>query len=174
MVTAKESIESGDATRRKVFIVVGLLTALLVALAVYWAMRPRTPNNSTAELRLQNAVRAGAPDFAALRPKIVVDFVPDEDAFESTRPLGDIVMELHPKVRNFTGRTLTGLELQASVVDLEGKPVQTHTYIFPHPPQTAFELEPNKVLSPSLVMEGFKKEDIRANIKLDVTGFTVK
>ena len=119
-------------------------------------------------------MRAGAPEFAQLRPNIVVDFVPDEDAYESTRPLGDIVMELHPKIRNFTGRTLTGLELQASVVDLEGKPVQTHTYIFPHPPQTTFELEPNKVLTPALVMEGFKKEDVRANIKINVTGFTVK
>src|SRR5437763_10623132 len=158
MATAKESIEAGDATRRKVFIVVGLATALLVALMVYWALRPRTPNNSSAELRLPNAVRAGAPEFAQLRPNIVVDFVPDEDAYESTRPLGDIVMELHPKIRNFTGRTLTGLELQASVIDLEGKPVQTHTYIFPHPPQTTFELEPNKVLTPALVMEGFKKE----------------
>ena len=174
MATAKESIETGDATRRKVFIVVGLLTALLVALAVYWAMRPRTPNNSSAELRLANAVRAGAPEFAELRAKIVVDFVPDEDAFESTRPLGDIVMELHPKVRNFTGRTLTGLELQAAVVDLAGKPVQTHTYIYPHPPQTTFELAPNKILTPSLVMEGFKKDDVRANIKIDVTGFTIR
>ena len=174
MATAKEDIESGDATRRKVFIVVGLLTALLVAGMVYWAMRPRTPNNSSAELHLPNAIRAGAPEFNDLRSKIVVDFVPDEDAFESTRPLGDIVMELHPKVRNFTGRTLTGLELQATVVDLDGKPVQTHTYIFPHPPQTTFELEPNKVLTPSLVMEGFKKEDVRANIKIDVTAFTVR
>jgi hypothetical protein len=174
MATAKESVEAADATRRKVFIVVGLATALLVALMVYWAVRPRTPNNSSAELRLPNALRAGSPEFAELHPKIVVDFVPDEDAFESTRPLGDIVMELHPKVRNFTGRTLTGLELQATVVDLEKKPVQTHTYVFPHPPETSFALEPNKVLTPSLVMEGFKKEDVRANIKIDVTGFTVR
>ena len=172
MVSAKEDIEAGDATRRKVFIVVGLLTALIVAGMVYWAMRPHTPNNSSAELRLANALRAGAPEFNDLRSKIVVDFVPDEDAFESTRPLGDIVMELHPKVRNFTGRTVTGLELQCTVVDLDNKPLQTKTVI--PVPRIQPELEPNKVLVVPIRMEGFKKEDVRANIRVNVTGVIVK
>src|SRR5918912_46533 len=141
MATAKESIEAADATRRKVFIVVGLATALLVALMVYWAVRPRPRNDRDVQPQLAGALRAGAPEFDELRQKIVVDFVPDEDATESTRPLGDIVMEMRPKVRNFTGRTITGLELQCTVVDLENKPLQTKTVI--PVPRIQAELEPN-------------------------------
>ena len=105
MATARESIEAGAATRRKVFIVVGVVTALLVALMVYWALRPHPRNDRDVQPHLAGALRPPAPEFEQLRQKIVVDFVPDEDATESTRPLGDIVMEMRPKVRNFTGRT---------------------------------------------------------------------
>ena len=172
MATAKESIEAGDATRRKVFIVVGVVTALLVALMVYWALRPHPRNDRDVQPQLAGALRAGAPEFEQLRQKIVVDFVPDEDATESTRPLGDIVMEMRPKVRNFTGRAITGLELQCTVVDLENKPLQTKTVI--PIPRIQAELEPNKVLVVPIRMEGFKKEDVRANIKVAVTGVIVR
>ena|SRR5947209_8226808 len=172
MVTPKQEIEAGAATRRKVFIVVGLLTALIVAGMIFWAMRPHVANNSSVEPRLEGAVRAGAPEFEQLRQYIKVDFIPDEDATESTRPLGDIVMEMRPKVRNFTGRTLTGLELQATIVDLDNKPIQTHTVIAI--PRLQPELEPNKVLEVPIRMEGFKKTDVRANIRIEVTGVKVK
>ncbi len=172
MATAKESIETADATRRKVYIVVGLATALLVALMVFWATRPRPRNNSEVQPQLAGALRAGAPEFEGLRQKIVVDFVADEDATESTRPLGDIVMVMQPKVRNFTGRTITGLELQAAVVDLDGKPLQTKTVI--PIPRTQPELAPNKVLEVPIRMEGFRKDDVRANIQIAVTGVIVK
>ena len=174
MVTPKQEIEAGAATRRKVFIAVGLVTALLVAAMIFWATRPHVANNTIVEPRLEGALRAGAPEFERLRQNIKVDFIADEDATESTRPLGDIVMEMRPKVRNFTGRTLTGLELQATVIDLEGQPIQTHTVIIPHPPQTEFTLENNKVLEPVLVLEGFKKSDLRANVRINVTGLIVQ
>jgi hypothetical protein len=172
MVTTKESNEAADATRRKVFIVVGLATALLVALMVFWATRERPRNDRDTQARLPNAVRAGAPEFEQLRSRVVVDFVPDDDATESPRPLGDIVMEMRPKVRNFTGRTITGLELQCTVVDLDNKPLQTKTVI--PVPRIQPELEPNKVLVVPIRMEGFKKEDVRANIRVNVTGVIVK
>jgi hypothetical protein len=81
-------------------------------------------------------------------------------------------MDMKPKVRNFTGRTITGLELQATVVDLENKPVQTKTVIAI--PRLQPALEPNKVLEVPIHMEGFKKEDVRANIRIAVTGVIVK
>lgn len=172
MVTAKESVAAADATRRKVYIIVGLATALLVALMVFWATRPRPRNNSEAQPQLANAVRAGTPEFAELSQKIVVEFIADEDATESTRPLGDIVMVMQPKVRNFTGRTITGLELQATVVDLDNKPLQTKTVI--PIPRMQPELAPNKVLVVPIRMEGFRKDDVRANIQIAVTGVIVK
>ena len=81
-------------------------------------------------------------------------------------------MEMRPKVRNFTGRTITGLELQASVVDLANQPLQTKTVI--PVPRVQTELEPNKVLVVPIRMEGFKKDDVRANIRVEVTGVKFK
>lgn len=172
MATAKESIEATDATRRKVFIIVGLLTALLVAGMIYWAVRPHPRNDRTVQPHLEGALRAASPEFDQLRQRVVLDYVEDQDTTENKRLLGDIVMDMMPKVRNFTGRTITGLELQATVVDPDNKPIQTKTVIAI--PRLQPTLEPNKVLEVPIHMEGFKETDVRAHVRIDITGIIVK
>jgi hypothetical protein len=162
--------EEPDSSRKTIFIVVGLVGALVVALLVYWARRPAPPAQQP---HLENAIRADSPEFAKWRDRVAVDFIPDQDAFESTRAAGDIVMTMRPKIRNFTGRTISGLELKAAVVDLEGKPVRERTVIvIPNPAAGVTELEPNKVLQAQIMMEGFRQTDVRANIKLDSSTIT--
>jgi hypothetical protein len=81
-------------------------------------------------------------------------------------------MTLQSTVRNFTGRTITGLELYGAVVDLENKPVKERTVVVI--PTRQPELEPNKTMPVSVLIEGMKDSDVRANIKLEVSGFTLK
>jgi hypothetical protein len=170
MSSTRTSVDESDSSRKMIFIVVGLAGALLIALLVYWATRP-TPH--AGEPHLENALRADSPEFAQWRDRIAVDFIPDQDAFESTRAVGDIVMTMRPKIRNFTGRTLSGLELKVAVVDLEGKPIRERTVIaIPNGAAGATELENNKVLVVPILMEGFKQTDVRANIKLDASSIT--
>jgi hypothetical protein len=170
MSSSRPSASEPDSTRKTIFIVVGLASAVLIALLVYLATRPAAPAR---EPHLDNAIRADSPEFAQWRSRIAVDFIADEDAFESTRAVGDIVMTMRPKIRNFTGRTLTGLELKVSVVDLDGKPVRERTVIaIPNVAAGATELENNKVLVVPIMMEGFKQTDVRANIKLDASSIT--
>jgi hypothetical protein len=169
---SRSNVEETDSSRKKIFIGVGLIGAALVALLVYWATRPAPPAR---EPRLDNAVRADSPEFAQWRERVVVDFIPDQDAFESTRAAGDIVMTMRPKVRNFSGRTISGLELKATVVDLEGKPVRERTVIaIPNGAAGVNELEPNKVAVVPIMIEGFKQTDMRANIKIEMTGVRFK
>lgn len=171
-MSSRPNTEEADSSRKTIFVVVGLAGALVVALLVYWATRPAPP---VQQPRLDNAIRAGSPEFAQLRDRVVVDFIPDQDAFESKRAAGDIVMTMRPKIRNFTGRTISGLELRAAVVDLEGKPVRERTLIaIPNGATGANELEPNKVLEAPIMMEGFKDTDVRANIKIEVTAVRFK
>ena len=173
MSTIRASAEGADASRRKIFIIVGLATALLVAAFVYWATRPG--GGPAEQPRLEGALRADSPEFAQARDRVVVEFIPDQDAYESTRAVGDIVMTLRPKVRNFTGRTITGLELLATVVDLDNKPVRQRTKIaIPNAETGQSELEHNKILVVPILMEGFKKEDVRANIRVELTGVKFK
>lgn len=170
MSTIRANTEEADASRRKVFIVVGLATALLVAALVYWATRP---GGASQQPRLEGAMRVDSPEFAQMRERVVVEFIPDQDAFESTRAVGDIVMTLRPKVRNFTGRTLSGLELKATVVDLGGRPVRERTVIA-IPASGRTELENNKVAEVPIMLEGFRKDEVRANARVEVTAVRFK
>lgn len=169
MSGVKTNHDDVDASRRKIFIIAGIVSALLIAALVFWATRSGT-NGAAQQPRLEGAMRADSPEFAQVRDKIVVEPEPDE-ATESPRPAGDIVMTLRPKVRNFTGRTITGLELLAMVVDLDNKPVRQRFKIaIPNAETGQAELEPNKVMVVPILMEGFRKDDVRANIRVEVTG----
>jgi hypothetical protein len=165
--------DEADASRRKIFIIAAIVSALLIAALVFWATRPGT-NGVGQQPRLEGAIRADSPEFAQVREKIIIEPEPDE-ATESPRPVGDIVMTLRPKVRNFTGRTITGLELLATVVDLDNNPVRQRTRIaIPNAETGQSELEHNKILVVPILMEGFKKDDVRANIRVEVTGVKFK
>ncbi len=69
----------------------------------------------------REGLRAGSPQFEQYKSQIILD---EPEATEAKRALGDIVMTLQTTVRNLTGKTLTGLEITAAVVDYEGKPVK--------------------------------------------------
>lgn len=171
-MSSRADVKEADSSRRTIFVVVGLAGALIVAALVYFATRPAP---LVREPRLDNAIRSDAPEFAQWRDRVVVDFIPDQDAFESTRAAGDIVMTMRPKIRNFTGRTINGLELKATVVDLDGKPIRQRTVIaLPNAAAGAVELEPNKVLVAPIMLEGFKQTDVRANIKIEVAAVRFK
>ncbi|MBD0373910.1 MAG: hypothetical protein ICV60_24080, partial [Pyrinomonadaceae bacterium] len=103
------------------------------------------------------------------QPLIKID---ELDATESARPVGDIVMTLFGTVRNFTGRTLNGLEIRVAVVDLEGKPVKQRTLMVI--PNKKPELDNNETMKVQALLEGFSKNDTRANLKMEVTGFSFK
>lgn len=172
MSSIRANAEEADAGRRKIFIVVGLATALAVAALVYWATRP---SSRVAEPRLEGAVRAGSAEFAQAADLIFIEFIPEQDAFESPRSVGDIVMTLRPRVKNFTGRTLAGLELKATVVDLEGNTVRERTVVaIPNAAAGRAELEHNKAVEIPIMMEGFRKDEVRANIRIEKTAFRFK
>jgi len=110
-----------------------------------------------------------AAQRSQLQAKIVVD---DVEADEAKRALGDIVMSLHGTVRNFSGRTINGLEIKAAVIDHQGQPVKQRTVVVI--PSRQPELEPNKTMPVQIMLEGMTDADDRANIRMEVTAFTFK
>ena len=156
---------SQEKSPRGLTIAVALVAAVLIGGVFYvlmWKSMPVTP-----QLRLDNAIRAGSPDFEKYKKLIPLD---DPEADESPRALGDIVMTLHTTARNFTGRTIIGLEVRAAVVDHQNQPVKERTVVvIPLPDRE--ELEPNKRLFVGVRLEGMTETDDRANIKMEVVGF---
>jgi len=157
-----------DGSRRKIIIIVAVVAAILLAILFYFLMRASTTRPP--DPLLPNAIRLGSPEWAASASKIHLDA---PEATESKRALGDIVMTLHTTVRNFTGRTLTGLEIKGSVVNRQGQPVRERTMVV-IPTQQQPELEPNRTMTVFIQLEGMTDADERANIKMEVTGFTTR
>lgn len=175
MSSIRVNTEEADAGRRKIFIVVGIVTAVIVAALVYWATRPGGGGAGGGAAQLEGATRPDSPEWAQVSDRIVVEFIPDQDAFESARAAGDIVMTMRPNVRNFTGRTLTGLELKVTVVDLDNNPVRERTaVVIPNAAQGVTELEHNRATKVQIMMEGFKPTDVRANIRVEKTAFRLR
>jgi signal peptidase I len=167
MVTPERQIADTD-NSRKIIILVAVIAAVVIATLFYLLMR--TVGSGSTEPTLQGAIRAGSPEFATYQSKIVLDA---PEAYESKQALGGIVMNLQTIAHNFTGRTLSGLEIKGIVVDHQGKPVREHTVVvLPNSRQT--ELEQNRAMLAMVRLEGFTDKDDRANIKVEVTGFTFK
>ncbi len=159
--------EPGE-SRRTLIIVVAVAAAVVIALFFYILMRA-VGTGRGAEPTLQAAIRPGSPQFEEYKAKIFLD---EPEATEAKRALGDIVMSLTTTVRNFTGKTLNGLEIRAAVVDYEGRPVKERTVVVV--PTRQQELAHNKTLQVHVSLDGMKDSDARANIKMEVVGFKLK
>lgn len=167
MTTADRDFEGSDDSRRKVIIGAAVVAALFIAIIFYFLMRAGSGGN--VEPALEGAFRPGSPEFDQNISKIYLD---PPEADEAKRALGDIVMNLQTTVRNFTGRTVNGLEVRAAVVDGQGQPVKQRTVVVIPTRQT--ELQPNGTLLVVVRLDGMKDTDHRANIKMEVTGFKFK
>jgi hypothetical protein len=168
MATPERQVPETEDSQRKIIIVVAIIAAVAIAGLFYFLMR--ATGGGSVEPTLQGAIRSGSPEFAEYQSKIALD---PPEAYESKRALGDIVMNLQSIARNFTGRTLSGLEIKGMVVDHQGKPVREHTVVvLPNSQQT--ELEPNRTMPVQVRLEGMTDKDDRANIKMEVTGFKFK
>ena len=164
---AAPRVETGE-SNRTLIIVVAVVAAVLIAGVFYVLMRLGS-SGPASDVGLQGAIRAGSPQFEEYKSKIFLD---DPEATEAKRALGDIVMSLQTTARNLTGKTLTGLEIRAAVVDYEGKPVKERSVVMI--PTRQPELAPNKTMQVSVLLDGMKETDARANIKMEVTAFKFK
>ena len=166
MAAPDRRIETSE-TNRTLIIGVAVVAAILIAGLFYGLMR--LGGGGGGPTGLQGAIREGSPEFEKNKPNIVLD---EPEATEAKRALGDIVMSLQTTVRNLTGKTLTGLEVRAAVVDYEGKPVKQRAVVVV--PTRQPELAPNKTMQVNVLLDGFSETDARANIKMEVTAFKFK
>jgi hypothetical protein len=167
MATQDRRLEEPE-SRRTLIIVVAVAAAVVVALFFAFLMWS-SGDSGAGEPRLQGAIRAGTPEFEQYKPQIVLD---DPEATEAKRALGDTVMSLSTTVRNLSNKTINGLEIRGAVVDHQGQPVKERTVIVI--PTRQAELAPNKTMPVTLMLEGMKDTDDRANIKMEVAGLKFK
>lgn len=160
MSTFGERREEPDKSRMVIYAALALVGLLLLGGLAYLATRP---TQKPGEEKLAGAIRPGAPDYPGNR--LVMDFDPDENATMGTNALGNYVVTMKPTVRNFTGRTVNGLEFRAAGLDLNGNVMRERTFV------TEDEIEPNKTASPAI---GLNFPNRPAQLKLELTGVRFK
>ncbi len=151
-----------DRSRLFIYGAVAVLALLLVGGLAYLATRP---TQKPGEERLANAVRAGDRDWPG--EKFVVDFDPDENATIGANALGNYVVTMKPTLRNFTGRTVNGVEIHVAGLDLKGNVIRERTYVSEN------EIETNKTASPAIGLN-FPSDNRPAQLKLELTGIRFK
>lgn len=160
--------DAPEESRNTIIIIVAIGAAIVVGLFVLLLLRSAGERPGS-EPTLQGAIRPGSAQFDQYNPNIKLD---EPEAEEAKRALGDIVMSLHTTVRNLTGKTLSGLEVRAAVIDHQGKSVKERTVVVV--PTREPELAPNKTMKVQVMLEGMSETDDRANIKMEITGFKIK
>ncbi|HEY0049388.1 MAG TPA: hypothetical protein VGB68_08900 [Pyrinomonadaceae bacterium] len=143
-----------------------VIVALFLVIATSGFYSTCTSRQALQQQQLEGAVREGTPEFEALTKKIVIQ-TDDNNTMQSPTGMGTIVMMIAGKIRNFSGKTLTGLEIKVTVVDQLEKPVKDKTLVVV--PNQQPTLETNQTMPVRIMIEGFSKDDDRAMIRWKVT-----
>jgi lipopolysaccharide export LptBFGC system permease protein LptF len=154
----------------KILLAAMVVAALLVVGAVGFFMVIRPSSEEVAQQNMEGAVREGSPEFDALTKRIAIQN-DEENTMQSPTGMGTIVMLIAGKIRNFTGKTLTGLEIKVTVVDQFDQPVKDKVVTVI--PTQAETLPTNESMPVRVRIDGFKKDDDRAQIRWKVTAIKV-
>ena len=118
------------------------------------------------EQALSGAVREGMPGFSEITRRIVAE-TDEDNTWQSPVGTGGIMMQIAGRIRNNGDKTLTGLELQVSVVDISGKVIKDKTLLVV--PNQKKALAPREQMNVTVRIDGFNPDDDRANIRWKVT-----
>lgn len=157
---------SGSSKLFWVVMIIGILA--FGGIAAYFLTQPTPP---APEVRLQNAVREGAPDFENLKSRVLV--LEQRDLGTRRENIaGGISLDLPGVVKNFSGKTLTGLEIVASVLDEKDSVIKEKTAIVI--PTQVLPIENNKSALVNVRVDGLTAKDNFSNFKFRVTGIKVE
>lgn len=149
----------------KLFIVAFIIGALIIAGIIGLLSRKPSMDDQKANL-LQGAYTEGSPEFQDLNKDIIIS-TDTEKTVQSIMATGTISMFIHGNIRNKGSRTISVLEINAAVVT-QFKTVLKEKRVLVVPVQLS-RLEPGQTVPVTLTMDGFSREDDRADIRWKVT-----
>ena len=148
----------------KIFLI-GLLAGLILIAAVFYLLSRQPSRDEAIAAVLSTAIREDSPQFAELSKDIIIST--DPTTVESPTGLGTISMFIDGKIRNRGTRTFDVLEVNVGIVT-QFNQVLKERRILVVPIQQA-TLDPGETIPIHLTMDGFSKDDDRANIRWKVT-----
>lgn len=149
----------------KLFIVAFIIGALLIGAAIFALSRKPSADDQKANL-LQGAYTEGSKEFQDLSKEIILS-TDTEKTIQSPMAAGTISMFIHGNIRNKGTKAITVLEINAAVVT-QFRTVLKEKKILVVPIQLT-RLEPGQIVPVTLTLDGFAKDDDRADIRWKVT-----
>jgi hypothetical protein len=146
-------------------LIAGLAIGVLAIGAILGLLALRPSSEEQTAKIMGEVYREGSPEFDSLQKDIIIST--DEGTVQSPTGMGTISMFINGKIRNRGTRTFTALEVNVAVVT-QFNVVLRERKILVVPIQQK-ELGPGQTIPITLTLDGFSKEDDRANIRWKVT-----
>lgn len=153
------------------FLIALVIAFVIVAggIGLIWKFQPSMEEQK--QLVLEGAIREDSPDFPELTKRIIAEN-DTEKTWQSPLGTGFVMMNIAGRIKNYSGRVLTGLELNVAVLDQSGKVVKDKNLLVV-PTQRA-TLEPGGTMDVVVRIDNFLPDDDRARIQWKVTAIKVK
>ncbi|MBA2607182.1 MAG: hypothetical protein M3521_05615 [Acidobacteriota bacterium] len=154
----------------KIFPLALLIAAGLIAGAIWlWSFQPSIEVQK--QKAMEGAFLENSPEFEQYTKDIVIQTDAD-GTMQSPTGMGTIMMSIPAGIRNKGARTINGLEVRVGVVDTFGKIIREK--VVNVIPQQQKRLEPGQTIPVVATVDGFSKEDDRANVRWKVTAIRVE
>jgi hypothetical protein len=150
----------------KLFVVGFVIGALIIAGIIGLLLRKPSMDVQKANI-LHGAYTEGSPEFQDLQKDIIISTDTDRTV-QSPMAAGTISMFIHGNIRNKGTKTITILEINAAVVTQFKSTVLKEKRVLVVPVQLA-RLDPGQTVPVTLTIDGFSKDDDRADIRWKVT-----
>jgi len=145
---------------------VGAIIAALVLIgAVIWLLSFRPSMEEQTARILAGSLHPGDAQYDELQKDIIIST--DPDTVQSPMATGKISMFIKGKIRNKGTRTITALEVSVAVVTTFNDVLRERKILVV--PVQQYQLGPGDIIPITLTLDGFSREDDRANIRWKVT-----
>lgn len=152
----------------KGFAIGAVIGLIAVAIGIYvLSLQPSMDEQEAAVL--EGSFVEGTPEFEQITKDIIISTSPD--TVQSPNAFGSISMYIKGRVRNKGQKAINGLEINVAVVDQFNTVVKEKRVLAV--PKQFPTLEPNSMADVTLTIDGFKRDDDRANIRWKVTAIRV-
>lgn len=146
-------------------LIVGVLVALALIGGAVFLLSRKPPVSEQAAQLIASAYQEGTPEFNNLSKDIII--ATDDRTVESPTGLGTISMYIYGKIHNKGTKTIDVLQVDAAVVTQFNEVLKSKRILVV--PVQQDTLAPGDTIPVTLTLDGFSKQDDRANIRWKVT-----
>jgi hypothetical protein len=150
------------------FLVGGIIGVFVIGIIILVAMQRPSMGEQEAAV-LADALRPDSPQFQEITKDIIIST--GDNTVQYANAFGGISMAIVGNIRNKGNRAINGLEVNVAVVDQFNQQIKDKSVLVV--PRQQEILAPGDSIPITLTLDGFKRDDDRANIRWKVTAIRV-